>query len=153
MPTKEMLAACIANLRACVSMGFAVPNWQVDELLTAYDDAKNEANLWRRTHNRTADAYRDLLASKPEVYLVDGHDAAYWARNSRKETDIAVHWCTQYSAMYARHEALSTEYLALRDRNNELLKALLDSRTKYDRLQRVATECEDELREIRQINS
>lgn len=139
MPTKEMLAACIANLRACVSMGFAVPNWQVDELLTAYGDAKNEADIWRRAYNRTGDAYRDLLASKPEVYLVDGHDAAYWRRWYRRVLDTCIAADNKYAALHTRHEALGTEYLALR--------------TKYDRLQRVATECEDELREIRQINS
>lgn len=139
MPTPEQLAVCIASLKNAVKLRlWSSPIW-VQELLTAYENVKNEADAWRRTYNQVSDAYRDLLASKPEVYLVDGHDAAYWRRWYRRVMDIVIERDNKYAALHTRHEALSTEYLALR--------------TRYERLRQVASYCESELTEVRQMDS
>lgn len=168
MPTKEQIAQSITGIRAYIGSGWDLPKTWVENLLVAYDELKvvaDTADAWRRAYNQVADAYRDLLASKPEVYLVDGHDAAFWARLHTLACDNAAMYRNERDEIRARHEALSTEYLALQKHSWEneykdmyasyaaLNREYSDLRVKYDRLQHVATECEDELREIRQINS
>ena len=139
MPTPEQLAVCIASLKNAVKLRlWSSPLW-VEQLLTAYEDAKKEAAAWRRTYNQVSDAYRDLLASKPEMYLVDGHDDAYWRRWYTRALDAVIAAGNKYKALHTRHEALSTEYLALR--------------TRYERLRQVASYCESELTEVRQMDS
>lgn len=172
MPTKETTAQLITNLRAYLLSGWVIPREWVGELFGAYLAQENnvlisanQTETWRRAYSALADRYRNLLASKPEVYLVDGHDAAFWARLHTLACDNATMHRNERDEIRARHEALSTEYLALRKQSWEneykdmyasyaaLNREYSDLRVKYDRLQRVATECEDELREIRQINS
>ncbi len=160
MPTPELLAVYIASLKNAVKLRlWSSPLW-VEQLLTAYEDAKKEAAAWRRTYNQVSDQYRDLLASKPEVYLVEGHDAAYWARQCTLASDVSRVLLNNNASMITQHKALSADYLALRNdrdlwmaRDNASQASLQAWRTKYDRLQRVATGCEEELRDIRLLNS
>lgn len=139
MTATERLAHTATNITAYLRGGWTIPTHWVSELLVAYQDEKDSAEAWRRAYNQVADSYRALLASKPEVYLVDGYDAAHWARHCKLSDDTLQEYINEHAALNLRHETLGTQYLALR--------------AKYDRLQRVATACEGELREIRLLDS
>lgn len=133
MTGAERAAVVVTHIKAGLKTGWGVPNSWISELLTAYDELKvvaDTADTWRR-------AYNNRVASA--TGLVDGHDAAYWARNCKYAVDVARANNVGYAALSARHGELSTAYLALR--------------AKYDRLQQVATLCEEELCEIRRINA
>lgn len=87
------------------------------------------AEQWRNAYVQVADAYRALLAKTPETYLVDGHDAAYWAEECRsaqekvevlkahaaQEQTAADRFRAAWAKLHAQNEDLSTKYLELRE--------------------------------------